>query len=511
MRKTTQPVLDRITGVLSGSALTPFLRTGFSATRSASSSANSSSASLADHSQASPQFRRIRTAFFISIFTVAFLVLLGRLSSDDGSGRMARTWRPLGSHNGHAATSAQNQKDWGKPVDSADYRDLPQQSAGCNNALNIPRVALLFLTRFDIFHEATWADWFKGASGLVPKTALRQQGGGCSDKAVRSYCRVDAKAPLLEQQFLFNVYAHPSPGFEGFSADSIFHGHAIPDRLETTWNSYNMTDAVRLMMRHALRDPLAQYFAVLSDTGVPLYPPTVVYTQLMAETRSRINACAEGAGTGRGPGQWEWQQPLSEVKGLTRVTWRKSMQPVGLKRRHVEEVVRDEKVIASFRRHCRSWFDAKGYHQCKVDEHYMATLLSLRGLDKETDCKGYLVSSDWSLKGRHPGGPHEWDILEINATLFQSIRQSLDWGQHFGKVRFAICRAEEAVDLADSAFVDVRRVVGDGDCLDLLGGSHTVLTQDCALFARKFPVETAAVVHDTLRNTTHALRIIPYS
>ncbi len=31
---------------------------------------------------------------------------------------------------------------------------------------------------------------------------------------------------------------------------------------------------------------------------VPLYPPTTVYLQLMAETRSRINACAEGTGTG---------------------------------------------------------------------------------------------------------------------------------------------------------------------------------------------------------------------
>lgn len=52
-----------------------------------------------------------------------------------------------------------------------------------------------------------------------------------------------------------------------------------------------------------------------------------------------------------------------------RLSDRMGVQPVGLKRRHVEEVVRDEEVIASFRRHCRSWHDKKGYHQCKVHPH----------------------------------------------------------------------------------------------------------------------------------------------
>jgi hypothetical protein len=30
---------------------------------------------------------------------------------------------------------------------------------------------------------------------------------------------------------------------------------------------------------------------VLCDAGIPLYPPTLVYQQLMGEDKSRVNAC----------------------------------------------------------------------------------------------------------------------------------------------------------------------------------------------------------------------------
>lgn len=35
------------------------------------------------------------------------------------------------------------------------------------------RIALLFLARERIFHEDTWADWFSGVQGLVPRSAVR--------------------------------------------------------------------------------------------------------------------------------------------------------------------------------------------------------------------------------------------------------------------------------------------------------------------------------------------------
>ena len=46
-----------------------------------------------------------------------------------------------------------------------------------------------------------------------------------------------------------------------------------------------------LTCREALKDKLNQRFIMLSESCAPLYPPAVVYQQLMYERKSRINAC----------------------------------------------------------------------------------------------------------------------------------------------------------------------------------------------------------------------------
>lgn len=44
-------------------------------------------------------------------------------------------------------------------------------------------------------------------------------------------------------------------------------------------------------MKVALQEPLNQRFILLSEAGIPLYPPTAMYFQLMSEKKSRINSC----------------------------------------------------------------------------------------------------------------------------------------------------------------------------------------------------------------------------
>jgi hypothetical protein len=188
---------------------------------------------------------------------------------------------------------------------------------------------------------------------------------GCSNvDQICKACWVDKNAPVLDQQFLYNVYVHPAPDFAGvhllrarsrrcfftamrdkacaFSQEqliadgpdgchrlpdagppngSVFEGHEIPDRVkvrklppdglstsgrawciqyaalvldhrtiiwgyagvhvfaagasqvayfwvQTDWASASLTTATRNLLRHALRDPHAQQFLMLSDTGV---------------------------------------------------------------------------------------------------------------------------------------------------------------------------------------------------------------------------------------------------
>lgn len=46
-----------------------------------------------------------------------------------------------------------------------------------------------------------------------------------------------------------------------------------------------------MLIEAALRDPLNLRFALVSDTSVPLYPPAVVYEQLLSQP-SYQDACA---------------------------------------------------------------------------------------------------------------------------------------------------------------------------------------------------------------------------
>ena len=46
------------------------------------------------------------------------------------------------------------------------------------------------------------------------------------------------------------------------------------------------------LLSAALKDPLNQRFVLVSESCIPLHSPAVMWSQLMADNRSRINACA---------------------------------------------------------------------------------------------------------------------------------------------------------------------------------------------------------------------------
>ena len=54
-------------------------------------------------------------------------------------------------------------------------------------------------------------------------------------------------------------------------------------------------EAERSLLEAALADALNQRFVLLSDSCIPLYPPAFAYLQLMAEQRSRVNACSKAS------------------------------------------------------------------------------------------------------------------------------------------------------------------------------------------------------------------------
>ena len=85
-------------------------------------------------------------------------------------------------------------------------------------------------------------------------------------------------------------------------------------------------------MQAALRSPRNTRFVLLSESCTPLYPPHLLYLQLLADQQSRVNACRDAAAT-----TYERWVPAMYRPGLLGPeSWRKSSQWKSLIREHAE-------------------------------------------------------------------------------------------------------------------------------------------------------------------------------
>ena len=57
------------------------------------------------------------------------------------------------------------------------------------------------------------------------------------------------------------------------------------------WGSITLIDALRKLLNAALRDKLNQKMLLLSESGVPLFAPQLIYSQIMFESGSRLDSC----------------------------------------------------------------------------------------------------------------------------------------------------------------------------------------------------------------------------
>ena len=62
-----------------------------------------------------------------------------------------------------------------------------------------------------------------------------------------------------------------------------------------------MVEALRALLREALKDPLNQRFQLLCEYSLPLQSPLLVYQQFIKEPKSRLNAC----------NTFDWQEHVS--------------------------------------------------------------------------------------------------------------------------------------------------------------------------------------------------------
>ena len=188
---------------------------------------------------------------------------------------------------------------------------LKRTPDACAEAANFPQVALLLLTKGEVPHEEMWRQWFTQAVGKLPLEAAKST--LCSDTINTNastsnttyspqeiYAACSGNVPktgslenLISRQHLFDVWIHPAVNFPGFPKESAFHGRELPRefRVQTVWGTHTIIDATRALLAAALTNPRAEKFVLMSESDVPLYSPMALYTQMMTETRSRVNAC----------------------------------------------------------------------------------------------------------------------------------------------------------------------------------------------------------------------------
>lgn len=238
-----------------------------------------------------------------------------------------------------------------------------------------PKVALLFLTRNTMRPlEDIWTDWLE--------------------------------ASPIDWRLMFDVHVHVSEADSPASVlqypkGSVFHNSVLKEHVAIEWGNHTMIVAERALFKQAMKNSLVQTFVLLSDDSAPLYPALLSYMQLILEPKSRVNACGDPSLGDSMAHRWV---PRMSDAGLSKDLWRKSSQWVALKRPLVEVVLGDKELDRIFAKECYVCTDQICQEQrfCVSDEHYIPSLIALKGLEDECVCDGMATMTRWETNSPHP-------------------------------------------------------------------------------------------------------------
>ncbi|KAK7280453.1 hypothetical protein RJT34_25517 [Clitoria ternatea] len=231
----------------------------------------------------------------------------------------------------------------------------------------VPKVAFMFLTRGPVFLAPLWEKFFKGHEGY------------------------------------YSVYVHSNPSYNASHPESpVFQGRRIPSK-KVEWGNVNMIEAERRLLANALLDISNQRFVLLSESCIPLFNFSTVYSYLMNSTLNHVMAFDDPSSVGRG------RYRIQMLPEITLRQWRKGSQWFEMNRELALEVVSDRKYFPVFQEYCTG--------SCYADEHYLPTFVSMKFWEGNSNRS--LTWVDWSK-----GGPHPARIArsEINVKFLESLR-----------------------------------------------------------------------------------------
>ena len=403
------------------------------------------------------------------------------------------------------------------PIKDVKVKVLALTGDRCADTLKFPKIALMFLLKGPMYHGEIWEEWLNMASGALPAEYVRDF--ACENKSgsrrlygieptsdgssLLGACRGNSPAKPLSTQYLYSIYVHLSEeiNLNILKEHWAIHARNI-SRVVTKWGHHSLVEATRNLLVKAFEDPANQRFMLLSESHIPIWDSLTVYRLAMNEKRSFINA-------------W-WHDDMNENRWTRKMEpviplqhWRKSQQWFSLIREHVSIILEDKEVYKAFYDHCvYEWdFDNMKHRKCFSDEHYFATLLSIKGIEDET-VPFYATNTmvDWSDGGAHP---KSFGVEDVSAEKIKfRLRSHHD-------CPISEQDQKETQESSRFSFISIDKIneSDDKERICDIGKSHSdvvpgiKLPAGCTSFARKFEQGTTDAIMRTFSRCDQNLGI----
>lgn len=200
-------------------------------------------------------------------------------------------------------------------------------------------------------------------------------------------------APLWEEFFkghqgLYSIYVHADPSFNSSSEldTGVFRGRRIPNQ-QAHWGKFSLVEAELRLLATALLDPSNQRFVLLSESCIPLFNFSTVYSYLLNSTQTFVEVYDLEGPAGRD----RYKSRLWPA--ITIEQWRKGSQWFEMNRDLATRIVSDHAYFTVFKKSC--W-----WYSCYADEHYLPSWVNINYGAKNSNRSVMYV--DWTRGGSHP-------------------------------------------------------------------------------------------------------------
>ncbi|GJP32796.1 hypothetical protein CLOM_g17400 [Closterium sp. NIES-68] len=317
-------------------------------------------------------------------------------------------------------------------------KDLPHaedadQKGGGGNATR-SRIAFMFLTRGPLPLAPLWEKFFRGARG-------------------RFTIYIHAS----------NVSLTPDPS----DLPAVFRHRMIPAS-PVVWGDISVITAERKLLAYALVDPRNQYFALVSEMCIPLWPFDYIHDYIATAHVSLLDADYDRYGEA-----FHHYERHIFYPDIKREHYVGGSQWFVLQRRHARIVLQD---TTHYRRHKAScaFRMRTGSRFCCADEHYVQILLHT--WDRAGISGFSSTFADWSEADWHP---KLFTADNITAHTIRTIKAA----KHFVPYKsFWKDFKSNFSHIVDPSLPQPPLITSNGFCV--VGGQ----LRNCFLFARKFDV-----------------------